>query len=89
MKILDRFEEWVMSLKLLTMTSLAFMQVVRRYVFNTGCSWTLELASVCFAIMIFAGLFEEAGWKPAGAVTAIGYVLWSIWLIVFGVVLLV
>ncbi len=41
------------------------------------------------ALMIFAGLFEEAGWKPAGAITAIGYVLWSLWLIVFGVSLLI
>jgi hypothetical protein len=38
--------------------------------------------------MIFCGLFEEAGWKPAGAITAIGYVLWSLWLIVLGVALL-
>jgi C4-dicarboxylate transporter DctQ subunit len=56
MKILDRIEEWVMSLMLLAMTSLAFMQVVRRYVFNTGFSWTLELTTVCFAIMIFVGI---------------------------------
>lgn len=45
-----------MSLMLLVMTSLAFMQVVRRYIFNTGFSWTLELTSVCFAIMIFTGI---------------------------------
>jgi C4-dicarboxylate transporter DctQ subunit len=41
---------------LLAMTSLAFMQVVRRYVFNTGFSWTLELTTVFFAIMIFVGI---------------------------------
>ena len=41
------------------------------------------------ALMIFVGLFEEVGWKPAGAITAIGYVLWSVWLVVFGVSLLV
>lgn len=45
-----------MSLLLLAMTSLAFMQVVNRYVFNTGFSWTLELTTVCFAIMIFVGI---------------------------------
>ena len=56
MKILDRLEEWIMSLMLLAMTSLAFMQVVRRYVFNAGFSWTLELTTVCFAIMIFTGI---------------------------------
>ena len=56
MKILNALEEWIMSLMLLAMTSLAFMQVVRRYVFNTGFPWTLELTSVCFAIMIFTGI---------------------------------
>jgi C4-dicarboxylate transporter DctQ subunit len=56
MKILDRLEEWIMSLMLLGMTSLAFMQVVRRYVFNTGFSWTLELTMVLFAFMIFVGI---------------------------------
>jgi C4-dicarboxylate transporter DctQ subunit len=56
MKLLDHLEEWIMSLMLLAMTSLAFMQVVRRYVFNTGFSWNLELTTVCFAIMIFVGI---------------------------------
>lgn len=41
---------------LLVMTGLAFMQVVRRYIFNTGFSWTLELTMVCFAFMIFVGI---------------------------------
>ena len=56
MKILDRLEEWIISLMLLAMTALAFMQVVRRYVFNTGFSWTLELITVLFAVMIFVGI---------------------------------
>jgi C4-dicarboxylate transporter DctQ subunit len=56
LKILDRLEEWIMSLMLLAMTSLAFLQVVRRYVFNTGYSWNLELTTVCFGIMIFVGI---------------------------------
>ncbi|AOW11929.1 hypothetical protein LPB72_02390 [Hydrogenophaga crassostreae] len=56
MKLLDHLEEWIMSLMLLAMTSLAFMQVVRRYIFNTGYSWNLELTTVCFAVMIFVGI---------------------------------
>jgi C4-dicarboxylate transporter, DctQ subunit len=56
LKILDRLEEWIMSLMLLAMTSLAFMQVVRRYIFNTNFSWNLELTTVCFAVMIFIGI---------------------------------
>ncbi len=37
---------------------------------------------------IFMGLFEEAGFKAAGAINAISYILWSIWLIVVGVAFL-
>jgi C4-dicarboxylate transporter, DctQ subunit len=56
LKILDHLEEWIMSLMLVAMTFLAFMQVVRRYIFNTNFSWNLELTTVCFAIMIFVGI---------------------------------
>jgi hypothetical protein len=37
---------------------------------------------------IFLGLFEEAGFKPAGAINAISYILWSVWLVAAGLVLL-
>jgi len=40
------------------------------------------------AIGIFIGVFEETGFKAAGAINAISYILWSIWLIVVGLVLL-
>ncbi len=56
MKILDRLEEWIISFMLFAMTAVAFMQVVRRYVFNTGYSWSLELTTVFFAVMIFVGI---------------------------------
>ena len=39
------------------------------------------------AIGILAGLLEPAGWKPAGAVNAISYLLWSLWLLIAGVIL--
>ena len=56
MKILDRLEEWIISLMLLAMTGLTFLQVVMRYVFNSGMTWALELTTVFFAIMIFVGV---------------------------------
>lgn len=37
---------------------------------------------------ILVGVFEEAGFKPAGAVNAISYILWSLWLIALGIALL-
>lgn len=56
MKILDHLEEWIISLMLFAMTALTFLQVVMRYVFNSGYSWALELTTVFFAIMIFTGV---------------------------------
>lgn len=56
MKIIDRLEEWIISLMLLAMTALSFVQVVLRYGFNTGFSWALELTTVFFAFMIFVGI---------------------------------
>ena len=40
------------------------------------------------AIGVLAGVFEETGFKAAGAINAISYLLWSIWLIAFGIALL-
>lgn len=40
------------------------------------------------AIGVLAGVFEETGFKTAGAINAISYLLWSIWLIAFGIALL-
>jgi Domain of unknown function (DUF4386) len=40
------------------------------------------------AVGILIGVFEETGFKAAGAVNAISYILWSIWLVALGVALL-
>ena len=40
------------------------------------------------AIGVLADVFEETGFKAAGAINAISYLLWSIWLIAFGIALL-
>ena len=40
------------------------------------------------AVGVLTGVFEETGFKPAGAINAISYILWSVWLIAFGVALL-
>jgi hypothetical protein len=37
----------------------------------------------------FVGPFEHEGWKVAGVLVPVGYTLWSVWLLVIGVVLLV
>lgn len=55
MKILDRLEEWLVVVMLALMTLVTFLQVVMRYGFNSGYSWALELTTIFFAVMIFAG----------------------------------
>lgn len=44
----------------------------------------LPLLGIASGIGILVGLLEPAGWKPAGAVNAISYLLWSVWLILVG-----
>jgi hypothetical protein len=40
------------------------------------------------AIGVFVGVFEETGFKAAGAINAVSYVFWSLWLIAFGIALM-
>lgn len=72
------------------------------YLFTAG--WTILISVMMFstplfgpvigifgivsAVGILAGMLEPAGWKPAGAINAISYIVWSLWLIVSGVILL-
>ena len=56
MRWLDRLEEWIVVLMLVAMTGLTFVQVVLRYVFNTGFTWALEMSTIFFAVMIFVGV---------------------------------
>jgi C4-dicarboxylate transporter DctQ subunit len=56
MRWLDRLEEWIVISMLAAMTGLTFLQVVLRYVFNSGFTWALEMTTIFFAVMIFVGI---------------------------------
>jgi hypothetical protein len=45
----------------------------------------VAILGVVAAIGILIGMLEPAGWKPAGMIVAISYILWSLWLIVSGI----
>ena len=53
------------------------------------------VAGIAIGVMLligsleFVGPFERAGWKFAGILIPVGYTLWSLWVIVLGVLLLV
>jgi len=55
-KIIDRLEEWLMAALLAFMTVMTFVQVVMRYVFNTGLVWSLEATTYSFAALVLIGM---------------------------------
>jgi len=64
--------------------------IVALAILETGLfpDW-LGWAGLIPALGIAVGLTEEAGFKPAALINAVAYVLWSVWLVAFGVVILV
>lgn len=53
---LERLEEGLLAILLATMTSITFMQVIARYIFNYSFVWALEVVTVLFAWLIFLGM---------------------------------
>src|SRR5215204_4475549 len=48
----------------------------------------LALLGVVSAVSILVGTLEPAGFEPAANIVVVGYILWSIWLALFGIFLL-
>lgn len=65
-------------------TILLSVMMLRSSVFSR---WLGILGSVS-AVGILVGLLEPAGWSDAGTINALSYVLWSVWLILMGVILI-
>jgi C4-dicarboxylate transporter DctQ subunit len=55
-RILHRLEEWLLAVILAVMTLLTFLQVVLRYVFNTGLLWALEVNFYLFSWLVLIGM---------------------------------
>ncbi len=48
----------------------------------------MSLLGLVSAASILVGTLEPAGFEPAADIVVVGYILWSVWLAVFGIVLL-
>jgi hypothetical protein len=48
----------------------------------------LALLGVVSAVGVFVGTLEPVGFEPAADIVVVGYILWSIWLALFGIFLL-
>ncbi len=71
-------------------TLLVGVAMTQAEVFPTWLGWpgiVLGLALIVGSVE-FAGAFEEAGWTFAGMLVPIAYIVWSLWLVVAGVMLL-
>jgi C4-dicarboxylate transporter DctQ subunit len=55
-RIINRLEEVLIAWLLAFMTLLTFVQVVLRYVFNTGWVWSLEATTYSFAALVLVGM---------------------------------
>jgi hypothetical protein len=67
-----------------TWTILLCMAIIQTEVVNPLMGWL----GIVPAIGVLIGVMEETGFKAAGVINAISYILWSIWLIAFGIALL-
>jgi C4-dicarboxylate transporter DctQ subunit len=54
--LINHIEEGVLAFLLAFMTVLTFIQVVLRYLFNTGWVWSLEATTYSFGAMILIGM---------------------------------
>jgi hypothetical protein len=67
-----------------TWTMLLCIAVVQTAVVHPLFGWL----GMVPALGVFIGVFEEMGFKAAGVINAISYILWSVWLVAFGVALM-
>ena len=67
-----------------TWTILLCLAIVQMDIVNPLFGWL----GVVPALGVLVGVLEETGFKAAGMINAISYILWSVWLIAFGIALL-
>jgi hypothetical protein len=65
---------WTLLISVMMLTSLYFSPL-------------MGIFGIVSAVGILIGLLEPAGWKPAGVINAISYLVWSLWLIISGIIL--
>jgi Domain of unknown function (DUF4386) len=62
--------------------------IAYRLIIHSSVPWFGWLGLI-LAAGILVGMLEPAGFRPARAINAIAYILWSLWLIALGVIILI
>lgn len=58
MKYISKFIDYVMIIGLSIMSIIVFLNVVMRYVFSSGISWSVELSQILFLVIVFFGAIQ-------------------------------
>jgi hypothetical protein len=69
-------------------TALWTALIAYRVIIHSTLPWFGWLGILC-ALGILVGMLEPAGFKRAGTINAIAYILWSLWLVALGVIILI
>ena len=71
-------------------TLLVALAMLQSSAFDTWLAWPGVAIGLSLIVgsLEFVGPSEEKGWKVAAAIVPISYVVWSLWLVVAGLVLL-
>ena len=70
-------------------TVLVGVAMLHSSTFDAWLAWPGIVIGFLLAIgsLEFVGRFEEKGWKLAGTIIPIAYIVWSLWLVITGIVL--
>ena len=58
MKYVSRMIDFFMAISLGIMAILVFLNVVLRYVFSSGITWSVELSQILFMVLVFLGAIQ-------------------------------
>jgi hypothetical protein len=72
-------------------TVLVAIAMLQSSAFPAWLAWPGIAVGLCLMLgsLEFVGRFEERGWKLAGTIIPIAYIAWSLWLVIFGIALLI
>lgn len=58
MKYISKFIDFIMAISLGIMAIIVFLNVVLRYVFKSGITWSVELSQILFMVLVFFGAIQ-------------------------------
>lgn len=58
MNIISKIIDYIMMLSLGIMSIIVFINVVLRYLFESGISWSVELSQILFLLLVFFGAIQ-------------------------------